>query len=152
MNYLGWVLVQKAEKIVQVIYDIYREDLRLVCEDLLAMPADKPIVVDLFAGHPTWELRQLIDPQKAIFLVSTDAFIKEGQQRRFQEGGILSQVLEQYPNSEGVFMDGYVESVRMRSVDVREECKKYNLSLLITGGNMSVDEVYSAVCVHFGLS
>ncbi|UCF99958.1 MAG: hypothetical protein JSV89_10580 [Spirochaetaceae bacterium] len=152
MNYLGWVLTQKAEKIVQVIYDIYREDLRLVSEDLLTMPADKPIVVDLFAGHPTWELRQLADPEKAIFLVSTNPFIKEGQRKRFQKGGILSQALEQCPTSVEVFMKGYVESVHMRSADVREECEKYNLSLLITGGNMSVDEVYSAVCMHFGLS
>jgi hypothetical protein len=39
----------------------------------------------------------------------------------------------------------------MLSQYVREECEKNNLSFLITGGKMSIDEAHPVVSKHFGL-
>ena len=149
VEYLRQLLIKKPEKIAEVFLSLGRESLTMAILDLLELPLDRPIIVDLNAGYPTWELRQLIEYDKVIFLVSTDAFRKAEQRRRFRSGSIFSKSREDIGIAEEIYLSGYVECNRILSDFTKKECAKHNLPLLITGGQMTVDETYNAVCRHF---
>lgn len=98
--------------------------------------------VDLFAGYPTWELRHLVNVNNVIFLLATDNFQNEEHQRRNETGGnaYFVNLLEGHANPQEIIMTGYAEATRLLSRYVREECEKNNLSLLITGGKMRIED------------
>lgn len=123
----------------------------MVAEDLFSSPTDKQIVVDLFCEYPTWELRQLTKMNRAIFLVSTDAFRREEEQRRYRKGNSLADLLKDYPDPMRIIETGYGEALRRLSSYVRKECKNHNLPMVTTGGNLSADETYNAVCKNSAL-
>ena len=158
VTFLRRVLPQPPDIIAEMVRDFHRERLRMVVEDLLAMADDRAVVADVYFGETLGELRQLIDYGKAVFLVPTESFHKAHYKRRFrdQEGWKplewVRQALENCPDPETVFMSGWAQHQLNYNHYVREECKKHNLKLLITGGHSSLEESYKAVCDHFHLS
>ena len=145
---------QPPDVIRETTRNIFREMFRMVVEDLLAMPDDRAIVMDAFFGEPLGESRQLFDRDKVVFLVPTEAFHKAEYQRRFRQGWRLQfmQALENCPDPEATFMSGWVQHRLLYNQYVREECKKHNLPLLITAGQLSLEDSYNAVRDHFHLT
>jgi len=141
-----WMFEQESGEMATFMRDLGREDLARVIKDLLELPSDKPIVVDLYSGHPLW-VRDIATPESMVFLVSTDAFQKVGWEKR---DGAFRREIEQCVNPEWS-MKQFVDCCLMMSHQVRKECREYSLPLLTTGGCMELDEVYEAVCNHFGL-
>ena len=137
---------------MNAILALYEEDLRMVVEDLLAMPSHRPVVVDLFAGYPTAQLLEIAEPDRAVFLVATDSFRESEHTRRFRQGKLLARTLEGYPNAEEIILNGYAVAIATLSRYVRKECETRDLVWFETGGNMSIDESYAEVCGHFGLT
>lgn len=129
----------------------YPEDFRLAVDDLLGMDAQRSIVVDLFGGYPIPELVEIAGPRRLIFLVATPEFQRNDYLQTFEREGTRDKLVPHYPDPE-LLMANYVECHVMLSQYVREECERQSLPILITGGNMRVEEVYVAVCKHFRLA
>lgn len=142
-----WMFEQKVEEMATFMRDLGREDLTRVEKDLLELPSARPIVVDLYNGHPPW-MRKIADPNRMIFLVSTDTFQESGWHQR---DGAFRREIEQCSNPEWS-MKQFVDCCLMMSRQVTEECRKFGLPFLVTGGCMELDEAYEAVCSHFCLS
>ena len=147
------VLLQPPDIIAEMMRDFGRERFRMVVEDLLTTADDRAVVADVYFGETLGESRQLIDCDKVVFLVPTKAFHKAEYQRRFRQDWkpLFRQALENCPDPETVFVSGWVQHQLNYNQYVRDECRRHNLPLLITGGHSSLEESYKAVCDHFHL-
>jgi len=143
-NSSAWMFEQESEEMAVFMRDLGREDLVRAIKDLLELPSDRPIVVDLYNGHPPW-MRRVVDPDRMIFLVSTDAFQESGWHQR---DGAFRREIEQCDDPEWS-MTQFIDCCLTMSRQVQEECREYGLPLLITGGCLELDEAYEAVCNHF---
>ena len=104
----------------------------MAVEDLLSMPTDRRIVADLFSTYPegpTW----VGNIQNQVFLTSTHAFHRE-MIGRWSHGN-----------------ENNIESQRMLSEHGRAEAKGLGVPVIVTGGRLTLDESYAAVCSYFGL-
>ena len=142
-----WILEGRtAQEFADFMRKLAVEDFEMAIEDLLGMSKNKQIIADLRTGHPEW-VRHISGPERLIFFASTDAYQDIVWQRRTWHLESTKQCAD--PK---LAEANWIEHGRLFNKCVIDECEKYNLPLLITGGNMSIDEVYSAVCDHFGLS
>ena len=113
------------------------EDLLMVIDDLLAMPNDKRIVVDVFCAHAEG-LVQVTEMRNLVFLVATDSFQREILENLYRKGG-------KDPDED------YIEAQRLFSEGFRGDANRLGIPMVVTGGRLTLDESYSAVCRHFGL-
>ena len=132
-----WFDTLSPEEKAQSGIDSGTEDLRYLIDDLLAMSSDKRIVVDVFCAHPEGLMR-VTEMHNLVFLVATDGF-----QRK---------VIENLDRDNGQKLDeNYIEAQRLFNEYFRGETKRLGIPMIITGGRLTLDESYSAVCRHFGL-
>ena len=133
----------------ELMYAVYTEDLAFVVEDLLALSSEFPIVVDMFGGYPTEELFHLTPLERLIFLIPTPEFHRKDYGAWFERNDTRRKLSSIHPNADEM-MANYVRGHLEMADHIRRECDKRRLPHLITGGNMGVEEVYAAVCDHFG--
>ena len=62
-----WLWDQNLETMTKFWNGMGEEDLRFVIDDLLEMPTNKPILVDLFNGYPEW-IRKIANREKVMIL------------------------------------------------------------------------------------
>lgn len=158
MTFMTRTLTQPPDKIGDIMREINRERLLMAVEDLRALPNNPKVVAEVFCGDVFGILCQLIDYYRVVFLVSTKDFQKKEYQRRFRghkgskDSSGFRKELENCADPEAVFMSGWVQYQLYINQYTRDECRKHNLRLLITGGQSSFEESYKAVCDHFHLS
>ena len=133
-EYLG---AMSAEEMAEVFRSWGDEDLELAVEDLLSLPNDKPIAADGCATNPGGLLR-IAERRNIVLLISTDAF-----QRQMIESSAKERGEEPEEN--------YIDGQRLFSEYQRAEAKRMNTTVIVTGGRLSLDESYEAVCSYFGL-
>ena len=156
-EFLARVMRQPADRIREIVRDVWSEFFEMAVCDLLTMPKDGIVVVDVFCNEAIAELRQVTDPERLIFLVPTKAFQAAEYRRRFGPGGdhsgvaALRDALEGCPDPEATFMSGWVQYQQTINQYSRDECEKHSLPLLETGGSASPEECYEAVSQHFRL-
>ena len=150
------VLLQPPERIAEWSKGLWRERVIMAIEDLLALPAKKPVVADMFFGETIGELWELFDYDKAVFLVPTEEFHRAEYQRRlrkdWKQAEAFKQALEGCPDPETVFMEGWAQHQINYGQYVRDQCREHNLRVMITSGQSSLEESYRAVCDHFNMS
>ena len=143
----AWMFEQESEEMATFMRDLGQEDLVRAANDLLVLPSNRPIVVDLYNGHPPW-VRKIADPSRMVFLVSTAAFQESGWRQR---DGAFRREIERCSDPERA-MEQFIKCCCLMSHRVRAECRRFGLPLLITGGCMNREDTYKAVCHQFGLS
>ena len=132
-----WFFALSPEEKAQGGRDAGAEDLLMVIDDLLAMPTDKRIVVDVFCAHAEG-LVQVTEIHNLVFLVATDSFQRETIENLDRKRG-------QDPD------ENYIEAQRLFSEGFRGDANRLGIPMVVTGGRLTLDESYSAVCRHFGL-
>ena len=133
-----WANAKTAEEMSQLSVDTGNEDLEFVIQDLLSFPTDRGIVVDTYAPCADG-LLLVSDIRNVVYLISTDAFQQEVLKKRSQE-------------RELEIKENYFEHRRLLSEHVRGKANRFGIPVIVSGGELSFDETYSAVCQHFGLN
>ena len=137
--------------------DVSRDHFELAVHDLLTMPDDGVMLVDVFCGDSMAELRKVTDPERLIALVPSKEFHAAEYRRRFQgQAGskslnVFREALAGCPDPETTFMAGWVQYHLSINQHSRDECEKHSLLLLETGGHASPEESCEVVRRHFRL-
>ena len=137
-QYWEWILGKKGKDLADFFRDGGQEDFEYVVSDLFAMPTDARIVADIAAPYMEG-IARVADTTNMVVMLSTDAF----QRKMLIETNLIARGEEQLKN----VSDGQ----RLFSKYVRSEADRLNLSVIETGGRLNIDEMYVAVCRHFGL-
>lgn len=149
-----WFYSRTAQEIGHDYVKMARVEFEDSVDELLQMSRDYPIVVDAFLGFPELIL-QVAKPEKAVFLICTDEFMRQTWKQRTTEGspGLLPILRRQLDTcSDPQFaLDSFIESNLIESRFVVEDCRREDAALIVTGGRISVDEAYTAVKRHFRL-
>ena len=132
-----WILAKSAKDMADFFRDTGREDFDFVVPDLLAMPNDTRIVVDIFATYPAGVANVAV-PENAVLLIPTDSFQRET-------------IIEGDRKGETEPRENYIEGQRLFSEIVREHAKRLNITVIETGGRLEIEEMYESVCRYFGL-
>lgn len=136
-DFWEWVSSKTAQELMRFFLDGGREDMELAVQDLLSLPTDKNIVMDVFGTHPKL-LTKVAESGSIIFLISTDSFQRE--------------IIENDASVNGTEPDeNYIEAQRLFSERVRKEAKRLDIPVIVSGGELSLDETYAAVCQYFDL-
>ena len=123
-------------------------------DELLRMPNDKPIIVDAFLGLPRLVLT-VARPERAVFLISTDDFMRKKWIDRTTPGSpdflpILRQQLDSCANP-GSALDTFIQSNIVQNRIFAEDCSARQATLIVTGGQIRLEDAYAAVTSSFGL-
>jgi adenylate kinase family enzyme len=142
-----WLLKQDLKTMTRIFNGSGKEDLRFVVDDLLNMPSNKPIIVDLFNGYPQW-VRKIADRDSVFFLVATDSYQKQEWQERKKN---WIEMFEENCDDPEASWSRFVMFCQNTNRFVREGCKQFDLPLLVTGGSKIPDESFAAICEHFNI-
>ncbi len=149
-----WFYGRTGQEIADDYVEMSRAGFASAVDELIRMPNDSPIVVDAFLGFPELIL-EVATPEKAVFLNSTDAFMDATWKLRTTEGrpGFLPILKRQLDTCSDprCALANFIESKRIESRFVAEDCRREAATLIITGGSISLDEAYVAVKKHFRL-
>ncbi len=121
----------------------WTERVDLAVEDLLAMPADRPIVAEGPGFFPEAILPLLASPRQAIWLVPSDDFKRASHARRGKSAWRveLSDPERAYRN--------HVERDLLMAEHYRQQARVLGVPLLEVDGSRPVEEVAAAVEAHF---
>jgi len=149
-----WFYGRTGQEIADDYVEMSRAEFGGAVDELMRLPNDCPIVVDAFLGFPELIL-EVVTPEKAVFLNSTDAFRDATWKLRTTEGrpGFLPILRRQLDTCSDprCALASFIESKRIESRFVAEDCRREGATLIITGGSISLDEAYVAVKRHFRL-
>lgn len=149
-----WLYDRTGQEIAQDYQEMARVEFVDAIDELLQMPRDAPIVVDAFLGFPELVL-QVARPEKAVFLICTDVFMRQIWKQRTTEGEpgflpILRQQLDTCSDPDFA-LERFIESNLIENRMMADDCERKGATLILTCGNMGPEEAYSAVKRHFRL-
>ena len=121
----------------------WTERVGLAVEDLLALPADRPIVAEGPGFFPEAILPLLASPRQAIWLVPSEAFKRASHARRGKSGWRveLSDRERAYRN--------HVERDLLMAEHYRRQARELGVPLIEVDGSRPVAEVAAEVEAHF---
>ncbi|HVT59840.1 MAG TPA: hypothetical protein VHR45_15745 [Thermoanaerobaculia bacterium] len=139
--------VPLADQVVDLLA-FYREQLELLIEDLLALPAGAPLLAEGSGLLPAQIAQLILAPHQALWLIATPTFRRRHYPRR---GPWVKQLLAGCERPRQVFatwMERDDELARRRAAEVAA----LGLRCLATDGSRSVAETAVAVAAHFRLA
>jgi hypothetical protein len=150
VTHITWeaLWMQPVDVLVQDAIRVYREEWNMIVEDLLALPADTPIIAEGAALLPALVHDVLADPRQAIWVVPTAAFQRE---RYPQRGAWVQEIVSQCADPEQALRNWMDRDVTFASW-VSQEAKRQHLSLLVVDGERTIDENAVVVEAHLQLA
>lgn len=149
-----WFFGRTGQEIADDYVAMARVEFEDAVDELTGIPKDGPIVVDAFLGLPELILT-VAEPERAVFLISTDEFMREAWKRRTTEGcpGFLPILARQLNGCSDPrrALESFIESNVIQNRFVAAECRRVGATLIITGGSINLEETYAAVKRHFRL-
>jgi hypothetical protein len=139
-----WVLRSPAD-MAQSIIASGSERMSMVVEDLLAYPADRPIVTEGPWLFPDDILPLLSRPRQAVWLVPSDEFKRASAARR-DKPTIRYQTSDPQRASQN-----WLERDRLLTEYLRHRVGALGLTLIDVDGSKSIDEMLRIVESHFAL-
>lgn len=149
-----WFFGRTGQEIADDYVAMARVEFEDAVDELTEIAKDGPIVVDAFLGLPELILT-VAEPERAVFLISTDEFMREAWKRRTTEGcpdfmPILARQLNSCSDPRRA-LESFIESNVIQNRFVAAECRRVGATLIITGGSINLEETYAAVKRHFRL-
>ena len=149
-----WFYDRSGEEIADDYFAMARVEFEDSVDELLRMPNDTPILVDAFLGFPQLVLT-VARPERAVFLICTDDFMKKTWMDRTTEGRpgflpILRQQLDTCSDPQSA-RDNFIQSAIVESRFIADDCRQRRATLIVTGGNIGLDDAYAAVKSSFRL-
>jgi len=131
----------------QWLLDIVREMMEFYLIDLLKMPDDRPIIIDL--GIMPEEILPFIPPERILCLVTSPQEIERLYFFREDHKMILECINNNTTAPEQTIEHSNKSMVKF-SHEIRQACSKNGIKVLERKPEMSVEEQFSLVCEHFG--
>ena len=149
-----WFFGRTGQEIADDYVTMARVEFEDAIDELTGMSADSPIVVDAFLGLPELVLK-VADPERAVFLISTEEFMREMWTLRTTEGSpgflpILKRQLDSCSDPQRA-VENFIESNLIQNRLVAEQSRGSGATLIITGGSLTLEETYAAAKHHFRL-
>ena len=139
----GYWVRRPVEDMARGTIATWSERVSLAVEDLLALPADRPIVAEGPGFFPAAILLLLASPRQAIWLVPSETFKRESHARRGKSAwrANLSDPERAYRN--------HVERDLLLAEHYRWQARELGGPLIEVDGSRPVEEVAAAVEAHF---
>lgn len=125
----------------------WSERVGLAVEDLLALPADRPIVAEGPGFFPRALRPFLASPHHAVFLVPTRAFKLASHERRGKSRGRGERT-----SDPARYRANHTARDLLMAEAYRQDVPDADLRLIEVDGTQSADEVARSVAQHFGLA
>lgn len=121
----------------------WSERVGLAVEDILALPADRPLIAEGAGFFPKAILPLLSTARQAVFLAPTEAFKRASHERRAK-----SARRDQTSNPER-FLRNHIERDLLMAEHYRRTTRELGLTLIDVDGSRSVAEVTAVIEAHF---
>ena len=143
VTHITWeaLWMQPVDVLVQDAIRVYHEEWAMIVEDLLALPADTPIIAEGAALLPALVHDVLADPQQAIWVIPTAAFQRERYPHR---GAWVQEIVSQCTDPEQALRNWMDRDVAFASW-VSKEARQRRLNMLVVDGERTIDENAAAV-------
>lgn len=146
--FLEWLWVRRTpEELAANTTAIWSERISLVVEDLLAMPADRPIIAEGPGFFPEVILPLLSDPQQAVWMAPSESFKRASHMRR-RKGESRAQLMD----NPGLAQRNHLDRDLLMAERYRRSAHELGLPLIEVDGSKSADEVMSEVEAYFNLN
>lgn len=129
------------------LFQIAKEMMEFFVIDLLKMPNDQPIIIDL--GIMPEEILPFIPKERMVCLYTSDQEIERLYYFREDHKMILD-VINRTANPEESIKNGNKNMVKF-SHDIREACIKHGIKTIERTPELSVDEQFKLIRGHFGI-
>jgi len=139
-------LNRSPELMLETFHWFRGESFDLIVEDLLALPADQPIIVEGFRLLPRLVQPLLDTPSQAIWLIPTPEF----RLAAFTSRGTLMDIAGK-TSAPVRALENLLRRDAMFTALVEREARDQGLSTIDVGAAMTVDELTSCVATQFGL-
>lgn len=126
---------------------IYQEEFALVLEDLQALPADRPLLVEGAALMPALVLPYLLDRRQAIWITPTPAF----QRTHYAQRPWIHAVLRDCSDPAQAFQN-WMARDEAYAAWIKEEATTLGLAAVQVDGQQPIDATTQQVAKWFGLS
>ncbi|HKP72847.1 MAG TPA: hypothetical protein VJT82_07915 [Pyrinomonadaceae bacterium] len=140
------IWMRPVESMAEAEIQFYREEFELITEDLLALPADAPVLAEGSALLPQCVAPLLLRPHQSIWVVPSEEFQREQYARREWVAGIL----EQCQNPDAAFQNWMGRDAEFARRVTREAGERA-LRVLEVDGSRSISETSQTVAAHFNL-
>lgn len=149
-----WFFDRSGNEIADDYFEMARLEFEDAVDELLEMPRESPIVVDAFLGSPEFVLT-VAKRERAVFLTCTDDFSKKTWMSRTTEGApgflpMLRQQMDTCSDPQSA-RDNFIDSNVIESRFMADDCRRGGATLIVTGGEMTLEDAYAAVKTHFQL-
>lgn len=140
------VWMRPLSVLVQDEWDIYRREFALIVQDLLRLPADRPIVVEGAALLPHCVYEVLARPRQAVWVIPDEAFQRRMYPRR---GEWVQDILRQCTYPEQAFQN-WMDRDAAFARRVEAEARSLGLAVLVVDGVCSLEDNAARVKAQFG--
>jgi hypothetical protein len=140
--------MQPPDVLLAEVIGAYGEHCSLVIEDIAALPADRPLLVEGTCLLPACVIPHLASPRHGLWVVPTEEFQRVQYPRR---GAWVQGILQQCADPEAVlgnWMDRDVAFARW----VAAEAGTRGLEVMTVDGSRTIAQGADAVAAHFGWS
>jgi hypothetical protein len=126
---------------------IYREQFPLILDDLRALPADRPVLVEGAALLPDLVAAVCPDPTRAIWIVPTPEF----QWAHYSRRGFIQDILAESADPQQAFANWMARDVGFAET-VAAQAWARGYPVISVDGRASLEENAAAVAAHYGLA
>ncbi len=130
------IWMRPVDELVEDEWAIYGEQWSLIVDDLLRLPADRPIVAEGAALLPELVQPILADREHAVWIVPTEAFQRTMYPRR---GDWVKDVLKQCTYPQRAFQN-WMDRDAAFARHIERQCRELGLHLLAIDGTCSIEE------------
>jgi 2-phosphoglycerate kinase len=139
-----WVRATPEEMVRRTIAR-WSERVGLAVEDLLALPADRPIIAEGPGFFPGAIVPLLASPRQAVVLVPCEAFKRASHERRGKSTGRGERT-----SDPGRYRRNHIARDLLMAEHYRRTAQESGLLLIEVDGSRSAEEVAAVVGAHFG--
>lgn len=135
-----------VEQQVQEELDFYREEFRMIVDDVSAMPDTSPIIVEGAALLPEKVAELVSSPHQAIWIVPVSDFQKEHYAKREW----IHDILNQCDDPDTAFQSWMGRDIGFAAY-VAKDAMDRGFKVIFVDGSRSIQENYEEVKRHFNL-
>lgn len=126
---------------------IYNEEFAMICDDLLAMPNDRPIIAEGAALLPERVAPLLSAPHQAIWIVPTPAF----QLEHYSQRPWIRDILQTCTDPDQAFQNWMARDAGFAQTVIKQ-AETHALTTMIVDGQRTIAENTAFVEAHFNLN
>jgi hypothetical protein len=137
--------MRPVDDLVQEAITCYQEHFTLVLEDVLALPASKPVLVEGTALLPRQIAQLAPKPYQAVWVIPTAEF----QQAQYARRSWLRDILTECEEPDTAFRNWMERDARFAGW-VADEVSRLDFKALIVDGKQTIEENARQIATHYG--